>query len=66
MPRCPYCDSEVSINDFFAEKEFPIIGKTAVFSSSKIHIGYKNYVKMWVCPHCDRILGFSENKWDDD
>ncbi|QEE14438.1 hypothetical protein DSAG12_00251 [Promethearchaeum syntrophicum] len=66
MARCPYCDAQVDFEMFFTTKNIPIIGKAHAFNGPKMHLGYKNYAKMWVCPHCDRILGFSEYKWDDD
>lgn len=51
MPKCPYCQG--------------IFGGS-VFIGETVHIGFKNYAKMYVCPHCDTILGFSEYKWDDE
>ena len=71
MPKCPFCEAEVHIQDFFDvyEKESKK-GKTKVkvgdFKGETMNPAFRNHIKMWVCPSCDKILGFSEYRWDRD
>lgn len=65
MPRCPHCNGVIKLEMFFTTKK-AFLGTVSQFTGPTMHIGYKNHVKMWVCPHCDRVLGFSEYKWEDD
>ncbi|TKJ22764.1 MAG: hypothetical protein CEE43_05925 [Promethearchaeota archaeon Loki_b32] len=71
MSKCPYCKSEVSLEDFFHHSS-----KITKKGKPKIKLGeFKGvqmkqwlgktksvlvYVRMWACPLCDTILGFSE------
>ena len=68
-PRCPYCNLEIHLESFFElilkeTSEGDIEKRIGDFKGEQLSIGYKNNVKMWVCPSCDKILGFSEYKWD--
>lgn len=60
MPKCPYCKSEVHIEDFFDDIAYKV-GQTAVkratFKGESII--YQNRYRMWPYPYCDTILGFS-------
>ncbi|MFW9987401.1 MAG: hypothetical protein ACFFC3_01975 [Candidatus Odinarchaeota archaeon] len=55
-PKCPYCKKELHIYDFYA-KEVDKKGR-------KKYQGFKGEFtkrkKMWYCPFCGSILGFSE------
>jgi len=38
--------------------------KIGDFKGEKIYVGLSwNDVRMWVCPSCDKILGFSESAY---
>ncbi|MGB5910616.1 MAG: hypothetical protein WBH31_05415 [Promethearchaeia archaeon] len=72
MPKCPYCQAEVNIEDFYE-----VLTKTTKKGEIKKKIGdFKGQFhkdpglgwgtnKMWVCPHCDTILGFSDHRYKD-
>jgi hypothetical protein len=47
MGKCPYCKTELSLEELKFEK---------------LHGGYRQYSRMWMCPSCESILGFSEYK----
>ena len=64
MPKCPHCKNEHGIEDFYVttEKETKkgkIKTRVEDFNGPTITMGV-NMAKMWVCPSCDSILGFSE------
>ena len=65
MSKCPYCQKDLTFDDFFVvvtEKETKkgkIITKLKDFKGSSYSRGTYG-VKMWACPGCDTILGFSE------
>jgi len=69
MGKCPYCSKELHIEDFFVvEKKETRKGKirirTQEFKGESIPgIGWSRSCKMWACPSCDTILGFSEVGW---
>ena len=42
--NCPYCKQQLSINDVITEEK----GK-----------GFIEKEKMYICPHCNMILGFA-------
>ncbi len=68
MPKCPYCNNEHMIEDFFdvSSKETrsgKLKVKVGEFNGQTLRIRGQNMVKMWVCPSCDSILGFSEYNW---
>lgn len=64
MSKCPYCQKELFIEIFFevSTKESKK-GKTKVkikgFKGESHETSWHGY-KMWTCPSCDSILGFSE------
>ncbi len=65
MPKCPYCNKEISIEDFFEvitkeTKKGKIKKKVSGFKGEMIKSSAWGGHKMWVCPSCDAILGFSE------
>ena len=68
MPKCPYCNQEIHIQDFFENTALKTkMGRTRVkFEGFKGETAYrkvaKGYdrVRMWACPLCDIILGFTE------
>jgi len=64
MSKCPYCKVDLRIEDFFVvlEKETKkgkIKTKLKEFKGGILKYG-SHGTKMWVCPGCDTILGFSE------
>lgn len=67
--KCPYCDVELGLEDFFevTEKETKkgtIKKRIGDFKGERIYVGIGfNNVRMWVCPSCDKILGFSESAY---
>jgi len=91
MSKCPYCEANLSLEDFFVvlEKvskkgkvktsigEFKGVSmsvkvskkgkvKTSIgeFKGVSMSVGIRQSVKMWACPGCDTILGFSEYRYD--
>ena len=44
MGNCPYCKQHLSFNDVKTEEK---------------GIGFIGKEKMYICPHCNMILGFS-------
>ena len=70
MPKCPYCNIEIHLEDFFdvIEKETKkgtIRKRIGDFKGELLYVGLsRNDVRMWVCPSCDKILGFSEHAYD--
>jgi len=69
MSKCPYCNVEIHLEDFFdvSEKETKkgkIKKRIGDFKGEKLYVGLSsNNVRMWVCPSCDKILGFSESAY---
>lgn len=62
MPKCPYCKNELHIEDFFEISE-------KITKKGKVRREIKDFkgewltevsARMWICPFCDSILGFSE------
>lgn len=63
MAKCPYCLVAVKIEDFFEDKEKALIGTRKKFNGESFLYANQSIVtRMWVCPHCESILGFSESK----
>ena len=64
MSKCPYCQVDLSIEDFFVVLERTTkrgkIKKNFKEFRGGILISGHHGTKMWVCPGCDTILGFSE------
>jgi len=65
MGKCPYCKADLHLEDFFdIERKETKKGKTRIKS-----LKYKGeslqleWIKMWVCPTCDTILGFTDRAW---
>ena len=69
MSKCPYCDVEIHLEDFFEvfekeDKKGKIKKKMGEFEGERMHVGIGwNRVRIWVCPSCDKILGFSESAY---
>ena len=69
MSKCPYCNVDIKLEDFFdvIEKESKkglFKKRIGDFKGERIHVGFGfNNVRMWVCPSCDKILGFSESAY---
>ncbi|HEC38028.1 hypothetical protein LCGC14_0847750 [marine sediment metagenome] len=63
MSKCPYCSKDLHLDDFFeTSKRETKKGKIKI-SWGKFkgeHKRFSPYSKMWACPSCDTILGFSE------
>jgi hypothetical protein len=62
MAICPYCEAEIHIEDFFEQKikktkKGEIKKKIGLFKGEALMM---MRIKMWACPSCDKILGFSE------
>ena len=55
-PKCPFCEKELHLSDFYITK----LDK----KGRKERKGFKgeliHYTRMWNCPFCGKILGFSE------
>jgi len=70
MGKCPYCNFELHLSSFFEEIPGPrVLGMQLQgykFHGESMRTGHRNKVRMYTCPKCDKILGFSEYKWDDD
>ena len=68
MSKCPYCKKDLIIEDFFEvttkeTKKGKVKAKVRGFKGERHEIVRKGY-KMWACPACDTILGFSEYQYD--
>lgn len=59
IKACPYCKSVVHLEDFFENIKYYKGNKDRVtkadFKGERI-----GYTRMWACPSCDTILGFSQ------
>jgi len=69
MSKCPYCEANLSIEDFFVvsekvSKKGKVKTRIGEFKGASLNVGYQQRAKMWACPGCDTILGFSEYKYD--
>lgn len=67
MPKCPYCKKELYIEDFFEvstkeTKKGKIKAKVRGFRGESLERGWSGF-KMWACPSCDAVLGFSEYRY---
>ena len=67
MSKCPYCKVDVTLMDFFEvyEKETKKgkpKTKVGSFKGDIYGLG-PHSIKMWACPGCDTILGFSEMRF---
>jgi len=65
MGKCPYCDKDLCLEDFFEfevkeSKKGKIKKQLTGLKGDFISLGARHGAKMWVCPACDKILGFSE------
>ena len=63
MGKCPYCSKELHIGDFFETSSITTSkgGTTIAVENFKgEQTSPMHYIKMWVCPSCDTIIGFSE------
>jgi len=70
MGKCPYCSKELHIEDFFVvEKKETKKGKIMTWVKEFKGESIKPFgvsargCKMWACPSCDAILGFTEVGW---
>jgi len=51
MPKCPYCEKEVSLDSTQKDE-----------GTGELRKDVEGFVKkevMYSCPHCDRVLGFA-------
>jgi len=69
MPICPYCNYEIHIEDFFhifkkETKKGKIKVKIGDFKGEVHSLTFRNRVRIWACPKCDKVLGFSEKDSD--
>lgn len=62
MGLCPYCKEELHIKDFFDKEGQGIINISYECKQETINVTHFGVARMWVCPHCDMILGFTEFK----
>jgi hypothetical protein len=70
MSKCPYCNNELHLDDFFhtttKETKKGIKKETVEFTGeeignrSKKFYGARAVTRMWVCPSCDKILSITE------
>ena len=70
MGICPYCEEEIDIEDFYYEMEEVIHGKkkdkvkkVEMFSGQVYELRHNHSLRMYNCPKCKKILGFSEYRW---
>jgi len=69
MSKCPYCEANLSLEDFFVvlekvSKKGKVKTSIGEFKGVSMSVGIRQSVKMWACPGCDTILGFSEYRYD--
>lgn len=69
MGKCPYCSKELHLEDFFEvskmeTKKEKLKGRIRDFKGESVqpYRRGRNWgeCKMWVCPSCNTILGFTE------
>ncbi|MFW9972323.1 MAG: hypothetical protein ACFFDF_19210 [Candidatus Odinarchaeota archaeon] len=67
MGNCPYCKNELHLDDFFtiSDKETKHGTTTERVFKGDEYVKTGHGYRMWVCPLCDVILGFTEHsyKW---
>ena len=67
MSKCPYCKEELDLDDFFdiSEKETKRGKITVREFKGESYVRTGHGYRMWSCPLCDTILGFTEHsyKW---
>jgi hypothetical protein len=67
MGKCPYCQAEIHLQDFFhiksskKTKKGEIRVKLGDFKGQSLRDGR---LKMYTCPSCEFVLGFSEYDWN--
>lgn len=54
-PKCPYCENELHLHDFFILEIDKKGRKTVVGSLGE----YLKFLHMFHCPFCGKILGFT-------
>ncbi|MFW9972321.1 MAG: hypothetical protein ACFFDF_19200 [Candidatus Odinarchaeota archaeon] len=64
MGKCPYCSKELHLADFFesimrVSKEGNLHVRSDDFKGEQTLSS--PFIKMWVCPSCNTILGFTES-----
>ncbi len=65
MSKYSYCNKKIHLEDFFKVKDVPVLERKVYnFTGEVIQVSDRHSVKMWSCPWCDSILGFSEFYWD--
>lgn len=60
MPKCPYCEKQLHLSDFFTTR-LNKKGRMRVVGFIGEKMG--SYMKMWYCPLCGKILGFSDAEY---
>ncbi len=64
MGICPYCNAEVHLADFFVKDLGKKISRKRLFKKQFVGEGEMSLsghgLRMYTCPHCNKILGFSE------
>ena len=66
MSKCPYCNEDFHIEDFYELREYETKRgkiKTKELFKGDSTSGFRHELKMWACPGCDTILGFSEYRY---
>ncbi len=69
ISKCPHCAVDIFLEDFFEvkvkeSKKGKIKKRIGGFKGEAMSIDHKNQVKMWSCPSCDKIIGFSEHYYE--
>ena len=65
MAKCSKCNTEIHLEDFFKVKDVPSLErKIYSFIGEVIQVSDRHNVKMWSCPSCETVLGFSEYYWE--
>jgi len=66
MIKCPYCGCTLHLKDFFTtEKRFfkdkiEFKGEQFKIAVRESQISRTTLARMWSCPECEALLGFSE------
>ncbi len=60
MGKCPYCGATLHLKDFFAKEPQGFAHVSFMCTQESIQSQDYGTAHMWVCPKCDKILGFSE------
>lgn len=68
MSKCPFCNADIHLQDFYEvyekEKKGKIKTRLGDFKGEMFKGIVGQEIRMWACPVCEKVLGFSEHRWN--